>query len=39
MMHLGMNDDAPWYDLNGRRLTEKPSKSGLYIHGGKKVVI
>ena len=34
-----MDDDAPWYDLNGRRLTEKPSKSGLYIHGGKKVVI
>ena len=32
-------DEDVWYDLNGRRLMEKPTKSGLYIHGGKKVVI
>ena len=28
-----------WFDLNGRRLQSKPSKSGLYIHNGKKVLI
>jgi len=32
-------DEDVWYDLNGRRLTEKPTVKGLYIHGGKKVVI
>ena len=30
-------DDAPVYDLNGRRLTEKPKK-GIYIQNGKKYV-
>ena len=28
-----------WYDLNGRRLSAKPARKGLYIHDGKKVVI
>ena len=28
-----------WYDLGGRRLQSKPSKGGLYIHNGRKVVI
>lgn len=28
-----------WFDLNGRRLQSKPSKSGLYIHNGKKVLL
>ena len=28
-----------WYDLNGRRLYQKPTMKGLYIHGGKKVVV
>ena len=27
------------YTLDGRKLEGKPSKAGLYIHGGKKVVI
>ena len=30
-------DDAPIYDLNGHRLTEKPKK-GIYIQNGKKYV-
>ena len=30
--------NAPIYDLNGRRLTEKP-KSGYYIQGGKKYFV
>ena len=28
-----------WYDLSGRRLQGKPTKSGLYINNGKKVVV
>ena len=29
-------DDAPWYDLQGRRLQGRPIHKGLYIHNGKK---
>jgi len=28
-----------WYTVDGRKLDTKPTKKGLYIHGGKKVVI
>ena len=28
-----------WYTLDGRRLSGKPTHSGLYIYGGKKIVI
>ena len=28
-----------WYDMNGRPLQSKPTKKGLYIHNGQKVVI
>ena len=28
-----------WYDLNGRRLQGKPTKKGIYIQNGKKVVV
>ena len=28
-----------WYTLDGRKLDSKPTKKGLYIHGGRKVVI
>ncbi len=28
-----------WYDLSGRKLSIKPSAKGVYIQGGKKVVI
>ena len=31
-------DDA-WYDLNGRKLSGKPTQKGVYIYNGKKVVI
>ena len=30
---------AGWYSMDGRKLQGQPTKSGLYIHGGKKVVI
>ena len=28
-----------WYDLNGRRLQQKPAKNGVYLYKGRKVVI
>ena len=30
--------DGDWYDLNGRKVTA-PTRKGIYIHNGKKVVI
>lgn len=32
-------DNEAWYTLDGVRLAEKPTKQGIYIHNGKKVVI
>ena len=28
-----------WYDLSGRKLSQKPTKKGIYINNGRKVVI
>ena len=28
-----------WYTLDGRRLSGKPTKSGVYIKGGRKVLV
>ena len=37
--HLEISNES-WYDLQGRKFQgKKPTKSGLYIHGGRKVVI
>ena len=33
------NDDNSWYSLDGRKLTGKPARKGIYINNGKKVVI
>ena len=33
------NDSDVWYDMSGRRLDGKPSRKGLYIKNGRKVVI
>ena len=30
---------AAWYDLQGRKLSAQPTARGIYIHGGKKVII
>jgi hypothetical protein len=32
-------DDNSWYDLNGRKLDKKPTRKGVYIQNGRKVVI
>ena len=33
------NSDDAWYSLDGRKLNGKPTKPGLYINNGRKVVI
>ena len=33
-----VNDSDPYYDLQGRRLQGQPSRKGLYIRNGKKVI-
>ena len=33
------NSDDAWYSLDGRRLNGKPTKKGIYINGGRKVVV
>lgn len=33
------NSQDVWYDLTGRRLQQKPTSPGLYIHNGKKEVV
>lgn len=35
----GTDNDGAWYTLDGRKLSVKPAKSGIYIVNGKKVVI
>lgn len=34
-----VNLDSGWYNLDGIRLSGKPTKHGIYVHHGKKVVI
>ena len=38
VIHDGRYDTDGWYNLRGMRIQE-PKTSGIYIHGGKKVVI
>ena len=33
-----IKDNGAWYDLHGRRLPGEPTKKGVYIHQGKKVL-
>ena len=35
---FGSSEEA-WYTLDGRKLSQKPSKNGIYINNGRKVVI
>ena len=30
---------SEWYTLDGRKLSGKPTQRGIYVHGGKKVVV
>ena len=38
MMSDGRGEGA-WYDLNGRKLQQKPTRKGVYLNNGQKVVI
>ena len=31
--------NSNWYTLDGRKLDERPTKKGVYINNGKKVVV
>ncbi len=31
--------EGSWYSLDGRKFSGKPTKSGLYIRGGRKVLV
>jgi hypothetical protein len=31
--------DNSWYDMSGRKLDGKPNAKGVFIHGGRKVMI
>ena len=33
------NSLTPWYTIDGRRLSRQPTKSGLYINEGRKVIL
>jgi hypothetical protein len=37
LMYDGRGDS--WYDLNGRRLQQKPTQKGVYMNNGRKVII
>ncbi len=36
---IDLDGTERWFDLNGRQLSGKPTKKGIYINKGKKVVI
>ena len=36
---LNDKEAAAWYTLDGRKLNGQPTTKGLYIHGGRKVVV
>ena len=33
------NSNGAWYNLNGQKLSGKPTTPGIYIHGNKKVFV
>jgi hypothetical protein len=33
------NADGKWYSMNGVQLPKRPTKKGIYIYNGNKVVI
>jgi len=34
-----LNSDDGWYTMDGRRLPGKPVRKGVYVHGGRKIVV
>ena len=38
-LRLSTSDSDTWYDMNGRRLNNQPVKKGVYLRGGKKIIM
>ena len=36
---MDTGDETGWYSLQGIRLADKPAQPGIYLHGGKKVLV
>ena len=36
LAHWGVEGGEAWYSLDGRRLSQKPSRAGIYINNGIK---
>ena len=39
MQYDGLNSSTPWYGLDGHQYTTMPTRKGVYIKDGKKVVV
>ncbi|MDY6293071.1 MAG: hypothetical protein SPL78_03070 [Bacteroidales bacterium] len=39
MDRSAVQDNAEWYDMQGRKFTTKLSEPGIYINCGKKILI
>ncbi len=37
-LNLNVNLKEDWFDLNGRKLSGKPTQKGVYINGGRKIL-
>ena len=37
--NLDISNDNIWHTLSGTRLIHKPTQRGIYLHGGKKVMV
>ena len=35
---IGVNDNS-WYTIDGRKLDKRPSKKGVYVHNGEKMIV
>ena len=36
---VGRYADGQWYDLLGRKLSQRPQRAGVYIYNGQKIII
>ncbi len=39
VVEKGETEKASWFTLSGMKLCGKPTRAGVYIHGGKKIVV
>lgn len=36
---VNTTDDNAWYDMQGHKITSRPTQPGIYIHSGQKVIV